>query len=192
MDYSLFRSLYEVQAFVAQVPTDVRNLLPLPWKGGRCSFILDKAKVQLLLDASANNINGVVTPNVALNPATLSNRTIPLLSLDEASTNLIPCFDEEKQSKEGHVLVPYGEMVDWICSSMNCRHCYNTVKPSCMKKTMIGIATSVHFRYDSKKCASRIKKPMEAQTVPSLPGATPRNPCSAARFACNWRLLLAT
>jgi hypothetical protein len=26
----------------------------------------------------------------------------------------------------------------------------------------------------------------------SLPGAIPRNPCSAARFACNWRLLLAT
>jgi hypothetical protein len=189
MDYSLFRTVYEVQAFVAQVPTDVHNLLPLPWKGGRRSFILDEAKVQVLLDASANNRKGVITPNSALNPATLSSTTSPSPSLDGASTNLTPCFDEQNQIDKGHVLIPYGDMVDWISSTMNCRHCYHTVKPSCIKKTMIGIATSLHFSCDSKKCAKNVRKTMEAKTVPSLPGAIPRNPCSAARFASNWRLL---
>jgi hypothetical protein len=143
MDYSLFRSLYKVQAFVAQVPTGVHNLLPLPWKGGRRSFILDEECIQVLLDASASNRKGVGTPNLAINPPSVSNITSPSSLLDEASTNLTPCFDQEKKSDKGHVLVPYVEMVDWIISSSYelqtlLQHCQAYV----YKKTMIGIATS--------------------------------------------------
>jgi hypothetical protein len=184
MDYSLFRNVYEVKTFLAQVPVHVRNILPLPWKGGRSSFILDEKRLQIYLDDSANTRRSLVTPTVALNPSDSSNKPSPSVSLEEASTL-------EKQKDEGHVLLPFGQFVKWISSSMNCHHCRKTIQPHCIKKTTLGIATSLHFRCDSRMCASQKINTMEAETVTTAT-ETQYTPFSVSRFACNWRLLQAT
>jgi hypothetical protein len=92
-----------------------------------------------------------------------------------------------------HVLVPFSKMVDWISSSMSCKHCKVNIKASCISKTTVGIATQLHYDCDSEKCRSRKKNTMEAEYVETdiEDNQDKRALHSTTRFAANWRMLAA-
>jgi hypothetical protein len=92
----------------------------------RTVFTNFNLQLEFVINDSANNRQSVVTPTLALNNMGTSNNPSPSLLLDEALTSLTACFDLEKQNNDGHSLVPFRQMFNWITSCMNCRDCRGT------------------------------------------------------------------
>jgi hypothetical protein len=191
MEYEKFNSVAEVQLFANQLPRSVQRVINLPWRGGD-SFKLDLERVQFFLDKSKEqskqtNKESSASPNSSNDDS--RSRNDEEFETGPSSSSGSP--DTDSLSDEGHVLLPFSKLVNLITSSMNCRNCRATVKKRCLKTTTIGIATSLTFCCDSRKCGERTNFVMEADVMAE---ETPTRYTAgrAATYTANWRLLLVT
>ena len=107
---------------------------------------------------------------------------------------------------DSHVLLPYSELVKFICDGMACKACRASITRASLSKTTVGIATSVDYVCRSKKCvdarrrkcseAGYISSRLVAETISSgydaVLGEGRRDNHSVLNYAANWRLLAAT
>jgi hypothetical protein len=183
VDYTKYPTVEAVEAYVNSVPLAIKRLLDVPWRGGGRSFRIDKERLQLILDSLPNR-------------SSTNNNTITISNSNQ-STSSTSRVEPETRSDEGHILIPFSRMKQWIASSMCCRHCRCDVKANYISKTTIGIATEMFFKCGSDSCSnSGTTTKMQAETViadnDEVRPSVSRVGSSVARFGANWRLLAAT
>ena len=166
-----YTSVAEVVEAYKELPMATKKVLGLPRDGGgRNALDLDR-----ITDIMKGNSN--FTPTVGSTP-----------------TAVVAIEDD------CHVLLPYTNLVQWVCEGMVCRSCRNVISPSCLTRTTVGIATSVEFLCDSKMCTelkSKSSVRLEAETIgdsdnDAVLGRGCRDVRSVTNYAANWRLLAAT
>ena len=116
----------------------------------------------------------------------------------------------DPEEDECHVLLPYGNLVDFICEGMACKACGAVITRASLAKTTVGIATSLEYVCRSKECDGARRKSskarseahnyissrLDAETIgpgyDAVLGEGCRDKRSVSNYAANWRLLAAT
>jgi hypothetical protein len=133
MDYEVHYTAETVEDYVATQPLRVKRVLDIPWLSGGKSFRVDAACLQPLLDSSRPSVETIAPSNH------LNHRR----------------EEQPKAVDNGHVLLPFNSLVEWISLNMKCRHCRVLTETSSISKTTFGIATELHHNYPSPSCIAR-------------------------------------
>jgi hypothetical protein len=185
MDYVKYNTVPLIQEYLSTCPLSLKKILNVPWKGGQRTLELDVPAVEALLESETTTTPTDNNTSIRVARVTRTARTTSTTTCNDTTSTTTTTIDDDG----GHILIPYSQMVDWISSSMNCRHCRATIKPSSIGRTTAGIATELHFSCDSAVCSSREPTTMEADTVVR---SGDHWHSKIPKYAVNWRLLAAT
>jgi hypothetical protein len=142
MDHTKHDSVAKVVAHVVALPHSARRILDVPWRGRR----VDETKVQFILDgmtaadAAATNASrkrrrvtpAAVTGTSAAPAAAVTTGTSAApaaVTVTPAAVTGTSTAPAEVTLPDCHVLTPFSSMVDWITSSMACKHCRTAMEP---------------------------------------------------------------
>jgi hypothetical protein len=187
VDCAKCNTVEAVEAYVLSLPLSVRKVMDVPWNGRRLDVQLVQENIDSFQSNAANTVataitapatTSVSTPATTTTATTTTALTAPAttaVSTPATTTTTAPATTTTTAPAttaatvatvdDCHVLIPHANMVDWITSSMSCRHCRAAIKATCISKTTAGIATQLHCTCDSEKCLRRKKNTMEAETV---------------------------
>jgi hypothetical protein len=120
MDYEAHDAAEKVEDYVAALPLNVKRVLDVPWLSGGKSFCVNADRLQVLLDSSRP-------------------------SVDTTAPSYHPNHRRKERPKahdDGHVLLPFNSLVEWISLNM-------------ISKTTFGTATELHHNCPSPSCVAR-------------------------------------